>query len=473
MTLKDYPLTKEGIERAEVENMDLARIGAVKFGVASNGRLIVIPKPPQTIPLDMNQELYGKLVELWNSPKALRTPREAEAATTNLGPTRSLTGIIVGNAIAPRSQYSVGGADPVRREQVGRLGRVLDVGQDLLENIGNYGPTIATAFGGLKTLPYGPLAGIAAGTKLGTSLFNSAVGKSRDDELYNETIPNALLTAGASAGSVALYKRFGSRSEQINRELDKLINRGLHNPKGTKIPKAVRDKVKEGIELDRPYTLGDWRRQPITDIETLRPDIKQLPVVFDKFSLPIEYGVKPVKHGKTISSDIARAWAETNGIDINKYGLDAVTAGLNQIYSGKDRGRTAFWPTPKDKPLTQEQYTSWASSLFDKNNPAGQFLHDIASDRVHLVNDKELDKQWAEARKAYGQRSSKAVNVVRDATQTPDNRGLMRGMQTPIVSTKAAEDLGKRGKLRRGAAKVAAFLLPVGTELFGDQLLGD
>jgi hypothetical protein len=473
MKLKDYPLTKEGIEQAEVENMDLARIGAVKFGVAGNGRLVVIPEPPKEMPLDMDPKLYAKQVELWNSPKALRTPREAEAATVNLGPTRSLQGIIAGNAIAPRSQYSVGGADPIRREQIGKVGRVADVGQDMLEDIGSYGPTLATAFGGLKALPYGPLMAGAAGVKLLTSGLNAAIGNVRGDELYNETPQNAALTAGAAAGSAALYKRFGSRSEQIRRELDDLINRGLHNPKGTKVPKATREHVKEGIELDRPYTLGDWRRQPLTDLETLRPDIKQLPVIFDKFSLPIEYGTKPVKHGAKISADIARAWAEANGIDVNKYGIDAITSGLNQIYSGKDRGRTAFWPTSKDKPLTQEQYTSWASSLFDKTNEAGQFLHDIASDRVHIQGDKELDKQWAEARKAFGQRSSKATNVVRDITQTPDNKGLMRGMQTPIVATKAAENLGKKGKVKRGIAKTAAFLLPAATELFGEQLLGD
>ena len=473
MKLKDYPLTKEGIERAEVENMDLARIGAVKFGVAGNGRLVVIPEPPKEMPLDMDPKLYAKQVELWNSPKALRTPREAEAATVNLGPTRSLQGIIAGNAIAPRSQYSVGGADPIRREQIGKVGRIADVGQDMLEDIGSYGPTLATAFGGLKALPYGPLMAGAAGVKLLTSGLNTAIGNVRGDELYNETPQNAALTAGAAAGSAALYKRFGSRSEQIKRELDALINKSMHNKKTVKVPKDLRKKVLEGIELDRPYSFGDWAYQPLTDLENIRPDIRQLPLEFDKLPLPIEYGSKPVKHGKVISPEIARAWAETAGIDINKYGLPAITSGLNQIYSGLDRGRTAFWPTGKDKPLTYDQYLAWASSLFNKDNEAGQFLHDLASERVHIRDNKELDELWAPAREAFGQRMSKATDVVRDKTQTPGNQGLKRGDQTPIVATKAAEDLGKKGKVKRGVAKTAAFLLPVAAELFGEQLLGD
>lgn len=456
-----YTLTAEGIQAAEQEWMPEAAAGLVKFGVdANSGRLIVIPKDEQ-------------FISLFNSNRAFRTPREAEAAVENKGPTRTVGGIMAGNILSPRGQYSVFGADPVRAAQGGLPGKAADLGQDALEVAGTYGPLTAIATSrNVGRLSIGKLAGMAGGAKLLASGINSALGSGRGDELYNEDPRNVLMTAGADAVAAAMYKRFGSKKQQVARELDALINQSMRNPKGTPVPEETRRHVLEGIKMDRPYTFQDWTRQPLTDLELARPDLKKLPVMYDKLSLPMETEVKPLKHGKRVTNDVARAWAEKNGIDINTYGLENVRKGLEEIYSEEGLGRAAFWPTKKDKPMTQEQYTIWAHSLRNDN----PFLYDLASNRVHIVGDTELDKQWAEAKAASGQRHSKAVDVVRDATQTDANRGRARGGamgSTPIVTQKQGEGLAAKGKFKRGAAKIGAFLLPTATEALGYKVLED
>lgn len=470
MAYTTYPLTQEGLEEAENTWHTQAVTGDVKFGVdVDTKRLVVIPKSDQ---------------KNYNSAKAYASPREAEQAVVGNQPTRTIPGQLFGAAIAPRQQYHITNpmhfdaqgnlypkgrkGDPIRDEQ---SNEAADFIQDRIGNIANYGPVAAAATTAVKYLPLSKLMPGAALASAGLNTANNMIGASRGDALYNETIPNIALTAAGAAGGAALAK-MSSKRDQIRHEIDDLINRRMRNKKGTKVPKELRDAIMEGGKAGVPYTFGDWVYAPIDNIIAKYPEIPKLPVMY---KMPEQ--VIKTKAGKIIprrpdtarliDKEVATQWLIDHKIDPNKYEIADVVEGLQKMYNypGVTREARLFYPRKGEPQLVQDSWKNWAAT---EKNP---FIADMLGD-VDLVTDNPaINTGWKGAKESRRQRGTKARTVIREEKQAEGNKGKKRGDDVEIITQSNYDKLGSKGKWRRRAGKVGAFLLPAATEIFGKYLL--
>lgn len=470
MAYTTYPLTQEGLEEAENTWHTQAVTGDVKFGVdVDTKRLVVIPKSDQ---------------KNYNSAKAYASPREAEQAVVGNQPTRTIPGQLLGASIAPRQQYHITNpahwdaqgnmypkgrkGDPIRAEQ---SNEAADFMQDRIGNIANYGPVAAALATSVKYLPLSKLMPGAALTSAGLNVANNMIGASRGDALYNETIPNIALTAAGVAGGAALAK-MSSQRDQIRREIDDLINARMRNKKGTKVPKELRDAIMEGGKIGVPYTFGDWVYAPIDNVMAKYPEVPKLPVVY---KMPEQ--VIKTKAGKIIprrpdtarliDKDVATQWLIDHKIDPNKYEIADVVEGLQKMYNypGVTREARLFYPRKGEPQLVQDAWKNWSAT---EKNP---FVADMLGD-VDLVTDNPvINKDWKEAKKSRRQRNTKARTAIREEKQAEGNKGKARGEGVEIIPQGKYKELGSKGKWRRKAGKLGAFLLPAATEIFGKYLL--
>lgn len=470
MAYTTYPLTQEGLEEAENTWHTQAVTGDVKFGVdVDTKRLVVIPKSDQ---------------KNYNSAKAYASPREAEQAVVGNQPTRTIPGQLLGASIAPRQQYHITNpmhfdaqgnlypkgrkGDPIRAEQ---SNEAADFIQDRIGNIANYGPVAAAATTAVKYLPLSKLMPGAALASASLNTVNNMIGASRGDALYNETIPNIALTAAGAAGGAALAK-MSSKRDQIRREIDDLINRRMRNKKGTKVPKELRDAIMEGGKVGVPYTFGDWVYAPIDNIIAKYPEIPKLPVVY-KMSEPViktttgKIIPRRPDTARLIDKEVATQWLIDHKIDPNKYEIADVVEGLQKMYNypGVTREARLFYPRKGEPQLVQDSWKNWAAT---EKNP---FIADMLGD-VDLVTDNPaINTGWKGAKESRRQRGTKARTVIREEKQAEGNKGKKRGDDVEIITQSNYDKLGSKGKWRRRAGKLGAFLLPAATEIFGKYLL--
>jgi len=466
MPYTSYPLTQSGIEEAENTWHDQAVSGEVKFGVdKKSGRLVVIPKSD---------------AKNYRSAMAFATPREAEQATVNRQPTRSLIGGTLGAIIAPRGQYHV--TNPIARDSEGNLypnGRKGDpiraeqsnIGKDIvldrIANLAAYGPTLAMLNQQVSKLPTAKVIPGMAGLSLGLNLAGMGLGTLAGDPLYNETLGNALLTAGGTAAGAALLKASSKRAQQ-DREVDALIRRKLRIPKDSPVPKELHDAVVEGGKAGTPYTMEDWRYQPLDDLTKRYPHRMGLPVKFGTYAPPVTSGHVMSRTGRPseITPEVANDWMTRNRVNPNAYDIGDVMDAIGKMYIGRDQSRTnrAFYPTAATQPITMQDWVNWVPN---ESNPV---IADLLRTNIE-VDDPEVNAEFQKAKQAFKERSSRGRGVIRNAVQTEGNQGLATGKSTPIVPQEKFEKLGEKGKWTRRAGTLGGLAIPVMTELFGKFVL--
>lgn len=457
-----FKLDQNGLEAAE--NFWAAQHAAgkdYKFAVTKSGDLIAIA--PES--------------EFYNEAFAYRTPREAEQATSNRQPTRSLPGAIAGAIAAPRSQYHV--VNPVAQNARGQVypqGRAGDpvraaqsdlvsaVARDAIGNAAHYGPGVAAMLPSVRRLPFKVLGPAATAVSLAGDVANTALDAQTGDALYSSTPENMLLTGGA-AGVGAMLQKYFSKPEQIKRELDDLIRAKMGLGSQGKVDKKVRKEIYERGTKGLPmYTWDDWHNAPLREF-----DMKY------GTELPMKYNPQPLlRSGKgaqilsrdakpsAITKDIVIDWLNRKGINPQSVDLTEVQRILQNTYPRKSTSNLgmAMFPT-KDTPKMSK--TDWTKH---KHAAASQEEANLWDEAVSL-EDEALDKEWKAAKKAAGERKKK-TDILH---KSEGNRGKGGTSTLPIITQEQFDKLGKTGKYKRAAGRLTGLMLPIGAELFGRMML--
>jgi hypothetical protein len=447
-----YTTDEAGILSAEKDWAEEATAGTVRFGIDKKSkRLVVIPN---THPLFKSSYTYN-------------TPAEAEHAVIGKEPTRSAAGRVVGAAFAPRSQYQMTNpvtgqaGDPIRTQQ---RSTSADVAQDITGAMGHYaGPIIAAA----KPLSKKVIPG-AAMISAGTDLANNIVGAVRDDALYNESAPNALLTAAAAAGGTALVKHF-SDAGQVQRELDEIIRRKMRLGKKGQIDPTLRQNIMDRFKAgEAPYTLQEWRDAPLMDFPT-DPKLPS-PQMTLKRQPPVmaAQGSKVLsRKGKNlIDEDVTIKWLQAKGINPQSVDVAGVQKALSEAwYHPKRNLGMMMFPTKETPAMNHRDYVKQIHSLRSEH-PA---VADIVATDAEM-SDPVLNEKWKGALVDWHERRAKLPN----SKKKPQNRGRATGTGE-IVSQKEYESAGKPKtfgqKWGRRLGRAGGFALPVATELFGKYIL--
>jgi hypothetical protein len=447
-----YTTDEAGILSAEKDWAEEATAGTVRFGIDKKSkRLVVIPN---THPLFKSSYTYN-------------TPAEAEHAVIGKEPTRSAAGRVVGAAFAPRSQYQMTNpvtgqaGDPIRTQQ---RSTSADVAQDVTGAMGHYaGPVIAAA----KPLSKKVIPG-AALVSAGIDLANNAVGLMRDDQLYNESVPNAILTAAAAAGGAALVKHF-SNAGQVERELDDIIRRKMRLGKKGKIDPTLKQNIMDRFKAGEvPYTLQEWRDAPLMDFPT-DPKLPS-PQMTLKRQPPVmaAQGSKVLsRKGKNlIDEDVTIKWLQAKGINPQSVDVAGVQKALSEAwYHPKRNLGMMMFPTKETPAINHRDYVKQIHSLRSEH-PA---VADIVATDAEM-SDPVLNEKWKGALVDWHERRAKLPN----SKKKPQNRGRATGTGE-IVSQKEYESAGKPKtfgqKWGRRLGRAGGFALPVATELFGKYIL--
>lgn len=447
-----YTADEGGILTAEHDWIEEAKAGTVRFGIdKKSGLLVVIPN---THPL-------------FQSSMAFNTPAEAEHAVIGKEPTRSAAGRVAGAVLAPRSQYqaknplSGQAGDPVRAEQ---RSAAADIAQDVAGTVGHYaGPVVAAA----KPMMKGVVPG-AAVLSAGTDLVNNVVGAARGDALYNESAPNAILTAAGAAGGAALVKHF-SNAGQVQRELDEIIRRKMRLGKKGQIDPTLKQNIMERFQTgEAPYTFQEWRDAPLMDFPT-DPKLpspgmtlkRQPPVMAAQGSKVLS------RKGKNlIDEDVTIKWLQSKGINPQSVDVAGVQKALAEAwYHPKRNLGMMMFPTKETPDMTHRDYVKQIHAMRSEH-PA---VADIVATDVEM-SDPVLNDKWKKSLVDWHERRAKLPN----SKKKPENRGKATG-QGEIVSQKEFESAGKPKtfgqKWGRRLGRLGGFMLPVATEAAGKYFL--
>lgn len=501
---------KNIISRGGRSVVDAIKQGSARYGVDPTGALRVFT------PADEDYETY----------REYRTPSEAlhfqpgiDDIVESRYPTRSAASRFIGAEVAPRSQHTVFGGDPILAD---KKSGVADVTQDVIGQGTKFvAPIAASVTGGsvpailAKSLV--PLATTMAG--------NKAVDKTRGEENYSDEIAQDVLTGTASTGAALLANKIAGRHlDKLSREeVAQLLAQKLNYDSAAELMKAnpnLVDDVMTGLKSGsmRLYSKKNWVNQPLVDFDKATGG-PNLPIEFDTFKGLTDVEGRPIARTDkfVVTDDILHQFMKDNGIPLSGKGSlsdperEGLRKWLQKAWSDpwSDAGRLFFpqdeitEPTMPDTKTTavtkpnayksdevpgeivrQEGTRNKISksdlvrrlSMYDKFKPGtgnddAYWMSKFLRERAHL-EDPVMQAKWDDALDQYSQRHGYAAKNFKTGAVTDKGAPPVKETDTPLVSATEYRKPPKHPKLRKTVRFVLPALATGAAEYFKDDILG-
>jgi hypothetical protein len=484
--------------------------GSARYGVDKTGALRVFT------PDDEDYDTYSD----YRTPiEALHFQPGIDSLVETRYPTRSPGGMLAGAEVAPRSQHTVFGGDPMLSTM---KNGAADVVQDVISQGTKFAaPVTAALYGGstpavlAKTLI--PLAVSMGG--------NAYVDSKRGEDQYSDNVAQDLITAGAGATGAVLANKIAPRGLDVKSpaEVAQLLAQKLNYGSAKELMKAhpnLLDQVMKGLESGstRLYSRSNWVNQPLVDFDaaTGGPD---LPVKVQPFNGLTNTDGTPIPRNDKfkVDNELLHRFMKDNGIPITGKGSlsdperEGLRKWLEKAWSDpwSDMGRLFFpqdeivEPTmPDAKGTAVAEPTAFKSneipgeiirqegtrnkitkgdlvrrlSTYDKFKPGtgnddaywtSKFLRERAS-----LDDPAMQEKWVQALDEYSKRHGYAAKNFRTGSVVDKGAPPVKETDTPLVSPTEYRTVPKHPKLR----KAVRFTLPLAAtavaEAAADDIVG-
>lgn len=503
-------LLKSIIYRGGRPIVDAIKQGSARYGVDESGALRVFTP---------DDEDYGSYSDYRTPTEALHFQPGIDSLVETRYPTRSPGGMLAGAEVAPRSQHTVFGGDPMLSKM---KSGAADVAQDVVNQGTKFAaPVVASLYGGstpavlAKTLI--PLAASMTG--------NAYVDSKRGEDQYSDDVTQDIITAGAGATGAVLANKIAPRSLDVKSpaEVAQLLAQKLNYGSAKELMKAhpnLLGQVMKGLESGNTkiYSRRNWVNQPLVDFDAATGG-QDLPVKVREFKGLTNTDGTPIPRNDKfkVDNDLLHQFMKDNGIPITGKGSlsdperEGLRKWLEKAWSDpwSDMGRLFFpqdeivestMPDAKGTAVAEPTTTKSNEipgeiirqegtrnkitkgdlvrrlSTYDKFKPGtgnddAYWTSKFLRERAYL-DDPAMQEKWLQALEEYSKRHGYAAKNFQTGSVADKGAPPVKETDSPLVSPTEYRTPPKHPKLRKAVRFALPLAATAAAEAAADDIIG-